>query len=247
MLERDVRTAIQAIADDVQTPPFPKIQRISARNRRLRRASVGIVPAGLLAAGLLAFVIQPGLPVTGERAAGAPSAAPASSPAGVAATGSGSAQPGIDIQRSGSYETVAALVADSSLVAIVTATSTHSITTLNGLPFTSTTMHIDRVVRGTAPKSDTLTLRQTGPANIDDPPKIVEPGHQYLVFLGRVSFSPGTTTGEWYVVGLMAGLYEVADGKAIRLDDVRIWPLLPTDVPLSEFEAAIDAAPTQKP
>ena len=247
MLDRDVRTAIQTIADDVQTPPFSKIQRMSARNRRLRRASVGIVPAGLLTAGLLAFVIQPGLPVTGERATGAPSAAPASSAAGVAATGPGPAQPGVSILRAGSFKTVAALVASSSLVAYVTATSTHSVTPVNGLPFTSTIMRIDRVVRGTAPKSDTLPLRQIGPANLDDPQKIVEPGHQYLAFLGRVSFSPGTTTGEWYVVGYMAGLYEVAGDRAIRLDDVRIWPLLPTDIALNEFESAINAAPTQQP
>jgi hypothetical protein len=108
-------------------------------------------------------------------------------------------------------------------------------------------MRVDRVIRGAPPRDGTLSLRQIGPADIADPPKVVEAGHQYLAVLDRVSFSPGTTTGEWYVVGLMAGLYEVADGRVIRLDDVRMSPLLPTDVPVSEFEAAIHAAPTQKP
>lgn len=171
-----------------------------------------------------------------------PDSAPASAPAGVAA---GTTAPRIDIQRSGSYDTVAALVADSNLVVYATATSAHSVATVNGLPFTSTIMHIDRVIRGIAPKTDTLSLRQVGPADIADAPKIVEQGHQYLLFLGRVSFSPGTTTGEWYVVGLMAGLYEVAGGNAIRLDNAS--PLLPTDIAVSQLESAINAAAAPQP
>ena len=172
-----------------------------------------------------------------------PDSAPASAPAGVAA---GTTAPRIDIQRSGSYDTVAALVADSNLVVYATATSAHSVATVNGLPFTSTIMHIDRVIRGIAPKTDTLSLRQVGPADIADAPKIVEQGHQYLLFLGRRLLQPGDDHGRVVrMVGLMAGLYEVAGGNAIRLDNAS--PLLPTDIAVGKLESAINAAAAPQP
>lgn len=253
MPDHDLKVAIAAAAEGVETPPFSVIRRRDARNRRRRSVALGLVATGALAAVALTLVSQLGQPVTRGSVAAVPSAAeasavaasavPTSSRPGVAATASGSPQPHISMQRSGSYSTVASLVADSSLVVYVTATSTHSVAAVNGLPFTTTIMRIDRVVRGTPPPGDTLPLQQIGPANVSDRATLVEGGHQYLAFLGQVSFSLGTTTGQWYVVGLMAGLYEVADGTVVRMD--ALSPNLPTGVSQATIEAAIAAAPTQ--
>jgi len=153
--------------------------------------------------------------------------------------------PRIEVLRSKNYTSVASLVADTELVAYVTATSGVSTGELNSLPFTVTTMHIDRVLRGKAPDTKELPLRQIGPGDLSEGIEIVQPGHQYLIFLGKISFTPGTTNGQWYVVGLQAGLYEVASGTVRRTDAESTR--LPTNVPLSQFEAAVLAPPTPGP
>lgn len=237
MAEHEIEEALRITRADISTPAFSKILQLNIRRRRLRLTTLAI--ATTLAAGGLGTVLTDW--------GGTQIAVPASTTAGKPATKDkgvvkNSKAPGVEVLRAKYYTSVASLLADTEFVAYMTATSSASTGKLNGLPFTVTTMHVDRVLRGKAPEATELPLRQIGPGDISEETHIVQPGHQYLAFLGKISVKPGTTHGQWYVVGLQAGLYEVEGRTVRRTDDAS--PQLPTNVPLTEFDRAVLAPPT---
>lgn len=138
----------------------------------------------------------------------------------------------IDISRVKTYTSVAAVVRDSSLIASVAVVSQES-KTLGGIPFTVSTVSVNRVLRGTAPGAS-LRVDQVG-ANSAVAGPLMTDGGRYLVFL-----TPAPD-GNYYVVGVAAGLYQDSGTSYVRMDIES--PALPVSLSHSEMETQVQAGP----
>jgi hypothetical protein len=122
--------------------------------------------------------------------------------------------------RANSYSSIQQLTKDADLVASVTGTSKSTVVTNEMVPSTVTSVHVDHLYKGGAPKR-TIKVRQLGAAGkaVDKSVVFLQEGHHYLAFLDHFSYgSDRPPTGQWVIVGAMAGLYEQQDASYVRLD-----------------------------
>ena len=165
-----------------------------------------------------------------------------------ASTGATSSPPTIhhiDLNRVRAYSSIAELTSDSDVIAKVTATSQHRVETIGqgaaGLDFTVTNVIPNRVLKGNVPPGSGLRVRQTGSATqvCDDCGPAFKPGGHYLLFLQRFTLTPGDSTGQYVIVGVAAGLYEVRDDSHIAKLDPVSPESLPAVTSLDEISRAI--------
>jgi hypothetical protein len=130
------------------------------------------------------------------------------------------------------YASIAELVADSSLVADVTVES-QTQTTIGGIPFTLSSVAVDGVLRGTG-APNMLVVDQVGDTSASAGP-LMASGGQYLVFL-----TPAPD-GNYYIVGVGAGLFQDSGSAYARLDTES--PALPASVSHAAMETLIQAVP----
>jgi len=154
----------------------------------------------------------------------------------VISTGPTAGRGHIDASRIKAYETIGALTADAPLVAYVTATGQTKTILVNGLPFTTRQVTVDRVVRGSAP-SPTIAVRELGRPGDDT---ALVSGKRYLVFVAPFEMNRGESTGEWIVVGVYAGIWPVSADTVTRLDPESND--LPSELTVAEMDSQVRAA-----
>lgn len=225
-LAMEIRSAISARALALRPPPLRvEVKRVNAPRRRM----FGVVSA--VAGAAAALVVGLMLATSGPTATPQPSA---QNPGGsVITTGPTAGRGHIEASRIKTYGTVAALTADTPLVAYVTATDQAATINLNGLPFTTRQVTVDRIVRGAAP-GPTIAVRELGRPGDDT--SLVS-GKHYLVFLAPFEMKPGEPTGEWIVVGVYAGVWEVSASTVVRLDPESTD--LPSELTVAEMDSQV--------
>ncbi len=154
----------------------------------------------------------------------------------------------LDISIAKTFKSWGELKGASALIVLGTAGAQQSQTGDHGFPWTTTTIHLDRILRGSAPTSQTLLVRQVGGAaggtvEVADEFPLLSPGTRYLLFL---TLSP--IAGQWYPVGAFQGAFTVST-------DGRVNSFVPGgtagginvhDQPLDKVIQAVLAAPALK-
>lgn len=142
----------------------------------------------------------------------------------------------IDVSRIHTYTSLAELASAASLIVVFEATGTQDVTTIGGIPFTITAISVLEVLKGDAKVGDNLQLRQVGPRVGSNQP-VVTPGVDYLGFLVPFELLPGTSTGQYVIVGVAAGLYRASNGTFARVDSQS--PRLPGLISVADVGHAI--------
>ncbi len=138
----------------------------------------------------------------------------------------------IDISRVKTYTSISEVVGDSSLIAELTVKS-QAQTTIGGIPFTVSIVSVDHILRGTAP-AGTLGVDQVGTSTAVAEP-LMALGGRYLAFL-----TPAPD-GNYYVVGVAAGLYQDTGTSYLRMDTES--PALPASASHGEMDTLVQAGP----
>jgi hypothetical protein len=147
-----------------------------------------------------------------------------------------------------SYSTFDQLATSATSVAIITATdvttSSHDIgpRSVTGVPYTITTVKVDRTVKGALP--ETIPLYQGGTREIalSDGTPLVQPGHQYLLWTRERGFG---SLDAYAAIG--PGLYEITGTTLVRLESPAYDPDMPRTAELSMVLRQLDAASSPSP
>lgn len=117
----------------------------------------------------------------------------------------------IEGSRVKTYNSIQQLSRDSALIVVALATGSHAEGADQGIPYTTTTVNVQNVLKGAA--GSTLKVRQLGNSTTvtggEFDPLLVA-GQSYVLFLNAFTYGPGQETGEYVVVGGSAGLYTLA-------------------------------------
>jgi hypothetical protein len=133
-------------------------------------------------------------------------------------SGSSAQSQGVSGSRVKLYHSVSELATDSSSVAVVSATGTQRVETVDGdIPFTVTTVNVKQVLGG-VDIGTTVDVRQLGSSGAPGEVPLMQSGHTYVVYLAPFHFTPGDSTGQWTIVGAGAGLFEMSGATLKHLD-----------------------------
>jgi hypothetical protein len=146
----------------------------------------------------------------------------------------------ITASRARSYRSVAELARDATLVIVGTANGATT-ESLGGIPFTTTSVEVVRVLSGDAAVGATIPVHQTGGPGIVSPelPPVMRPGQRYLLFLEPFT-GPGVQTPQRYTIVGLAGIWGLEGGVARRLDPASTE--LPDGLSVSSLEAQVRTA-----
>jgi hypothetical protein len=132
----------------------------------------------------------------------------------------------------------------STLIAFATAGTQQGEIGVQGFPWTTTSVHVEQVLRGSAQVGQTVLVRQVGGTaggrtDVADEFPLLSPGTRYLLFL-----TPSPLSGQWYPVGAFQGVFTVsADGMVNSLVGGTAGGMTVKDMALSEVVQAVQAAP----
>lgn len=146
----------------------------------------------------------------------------------------------IELSRTKDYHSIAELKRDSDVIVLATATKDTTLeTSTGGLPSTITVVLVRKVIRGSVGGASTVKLRQIGGPGtlVTDGAPLVAAGTSYLIFADRFTLTPGTTTDQYVVVGVAAGLFRDDQGIETPLD--LLSPDLPKGLTMAQLESAI--------
>ncbi len=120
----------------------------------------------------------------------------------------------MDLQLAHNFTSWGQLKGAATFVVVGTAGQQGSSTDRNGFPWTTTTVHVDRIVAdpGGLVAQD-VTVRQMGSATltIENFP-LLQPGSRYLLFLTPTV----VTTDQYYPIGAYQGVFTVAPDDTVR-------------------------------
>lgn len=141
-----------------------------------------------------------------------------------------------------SYTSLSGLTNGASDVIVGTVLPQSQIVHVGAIPFTLTSIKVNRVVKGTTIASGAVvSLRQLGPGGGDAQP-IVRRGHTVLLFLSPFAWTPGQPVpGQFVDQGCGQGLYEgsaASPGTFVSMDSS--MGHLPTKLTLADVNAAIN-------
>ncbi len=156
----------------------------------------------------------------------------------------------MDFSLAKSFPSWSALKGAASLIVLGTAGAQH-ITggSPTSAPWTTTTIHVERVVQGAGASTQTVLVRQLGGVgpdgtlwNSDDFPLLTKDGH-YLLFL-----TPSPSPAEFYPVGAPQGIFTVsAAGRVSAYNAVAAQVgVAVQDAPLEQIMQAVVAAPAAR-
>lgn len=164
---------------------------------------------------------------------------------GLAACGMTAAQQGntpqthVEGSRAETFTSMSQLISASSSVIVGQATAASTTENLNGVAWTIQTVNVNKVLAGESPGS-AIKLRQLGGTN-DVGAQLVTPNTTYVLFVVPFHLNPGDQTGQWVVVGAMAGEYRYSpsDGSLTQID--RLSPGLPASLTSQQLNIALAA------
>jgi len=145
----------------------------------------------------------------------------------------------VELSRAKSYDSLAQLAKESTVIARVSATNTTSIETAAGLQFTVTTVTVEKSFRGTK-SGALLRVRQVGGPTTDvagEVPAALTAGRDYLLFMSV--FRDGTEPTDQYVITGDAGVFEANSSGTFDRSDP-----LSTNLPSKLGENDVQTAST---
>jgi|GEM_PF-4553390 len=156
---------------------------------------------------------------------------------GKAAQRSGQTQMHVGGTRAETFTSLSQLISASSSVIVGSVTSASTSEMLNGVPWTIQTVNVNQVLAGMNP-GPAMKLRQLGGINTVGT-QLLSPGATYLLFVVPFHLSQGDHTGEWVVVGAMAGEYRYTGSTqtATRIDPES--PNLPASLTTQQLRNAL--------
>jgi hypothetical protein len=157
--------------------------------------------------------------------------------AGEASQRSGQTQMHVDGARAESFTSLSQLISASSSVIVGSVTSASTSEMLNSIPWTIQTVDVNQVLAGINP-GPAMKVRQLGGTNTVGT-QLLSPGATYLLFVVPFHLSQGDQTGEWVVVGAIAGEYRytVSTQAATRIDPES--PDLPASLTSQQLSTAL--------
>lgn len=153
-----------------------------------------------------------------------------------------STQGSIAASCASSYTSLSNLTNGASDVVVGTVLPQSQVVHVGAIPFTLTSIKIDKVVKGTTiANGSIISLRQLGPGGGDAQP-IVRRGHSVLLFLSPFAWTPGQPVpGQYVDEGCGQGLYEEsATNPGTFVSMGSSVGHLPTNLTLADVNAAIN-------
>lgn len=142
------------------------------------------------------------------------------------------------------YASLEELSENAELIVLGTAGEAEVIT-IDGLPFTITTLAITRAIRGEA--EGTIQVRQTGQGTdtYEGIAPVMQPGTAYVAYLIPFERFPGHPTGEWTPLGV--GVLAVDGDTVVPPPQAEEYPDIPWRTTLEEVEAVAARSPSAPP